>query len=81
MLSYKEVKEMTALKLSARNKLKGKVESVEKGIITSKVKITISTPVTITAVITKEAVEELKLKKGDTVEAVVKATEVIVAKE
>lgn len=81
MLSYKEVKEMTALKLSARNKLKGKVKSVEKGIITSKVKITISTPVTITAVITKEAVEELKLKKGDTVEAVVKATEVIVAKE
>ncbi len=69
------------MKLSARNKLKGKVESVEKGIITSKVKITISIPVTITAVITKEAVEELKLKKGDAVEAVIKATEVIVAKE
>ena len=69
------------MKLSARNRLKGKVKSVDKGIITSNVKIEIATPVTITAVITKEAAEELSLKTGDTVEAVIKATEVIVAKD
>lgn len=69
------------MKLSARNRLKGKVKSVEKGIITSNVKIEIATPVTITAVITKEAAEELNLKAGDIVEAMIKATEVIVAKE
>ena len=69
------------LKISARNKLKGKVEKVEKGIITAKVKITIEAPTTITAIISKEAVEELDIKAGDTVEAVVKATEVMVAKE
>jgi len=68
------------LKLSARNQFKGKVVEVEKGIITSKVKIKIKVPVTITAVITKEAVEDLDLKVGDEVHAIVKSTEVIIAK-
>jgi len=36
---------------------------------------------TITAMITKEAVEKLGLKEGDKVEAVIKATEVLVSKE
>lgn len=49
--------------------------------ITSSVKIEIQMPVTVTAVISKEAVEELELKPGDKVEAVTKATEVMVAKE
>ncbi|NIO36454.1 molybdenum-pterin-binding protein [Candidatus Bathyarchaeota archaeon] len=69
------------MKLSARNKLEGTVKSVEKGIVTSKIKIETADPVTITAVITKEATEELNIKAGDIVEAVVKATEVMVAKE
>jgi len=69
------------LKISARNKLKGKVEAVEKGIITAKVKIKIEAPAVITAIISKEAVEELDVKVGDTIEAVIKATEVMVAKE
>jgi len=69
------------LKISARNRLKGTVQSVEKGIITAKVKIKIETPVVVTAIISKEAVEELGVKTGDTVEAVIKATEVMIAKE
>jgi molybdate transport system regulatory protein len=69
------------LKISARNKLKGKVEAVDKGIITAKVKIKIEAPAVITAIISKEAVEELDVKVGDTIEAVIKATEVMVAKE
>lgn len=68
------------MKISARNKLKGTVKSVEKGIITSKVAIEIVTPATITAVITKEAIEELNIKVGDSVEAVIKATGVMIAK-
>lgn len=43
------------MKLSARNRLVGRVENVEKGIITVKVKIKVEFPATITAVITKEA--------------------------
>ena len=68
------------LKLSARNQLKGKIVSVEKGVITAKVKMEIKVPATITAVITKEAVEDLGLKAGDEVTAVVKSTEIIIGK-
>jgi molybdopterin-binding protein len=68
------------LKLSARNRFKGKVMAVERGVITAKVKIEIKVPVVITSVITKEAVEDLDLKVGDEVEAIVKSTEVMVAK-
>ena len=67
--------------ISARNQLKGKVQQVDKGIITAKVKIKIESPAEITAIISKEAVEELDIKIGDTVQAVIKATEVMVAKE
>ena len=68
------------MKLSARNRFKGKVVAVEKGIITAKVKIEIKVPAVVTAVITKEAVEDLDLKVGDEVEAIVKSTEVMIAK-
>ena len=69
------------MKISARNQLKGIVQKVEKGIITAKIKIKIETPVIITAIISKEAVDELNIKTGDKVEAVIKATEIMVAKE
>ncbi len=68
------------MKLSARNSLQGKVVAVEKGVITAKVKIEITAPATITSVITKESVEDLDLKAGDTVTAIIKSTEVIIGK-
>ena len=37
-------------------------------------------PVTVTAVFTKDAVEDLDIKVGDEVEAIVKSTEVMIAK-
>jgi molybdate transport system regulatory protein len=72
--------EVLGLKISARNQLKGKVVSIEKDGITAKVKVEIKTPVVVTAVITKEAVEELGVKVGDEVNAVIKSTEVMIAK-
>ena len=69
------------MKISARNRFAGTIERVEKGQITSSVKIKIQVPITITAVISKEAVEDLALKAGDKVEAIIKATEVMVARE
>jgi molybdate transport system regulatory protein len=72
--------EVKGLKLSARNRFKGKVTAVEKGVITAKVKVQIKVPAVVTAVITKEAVEDLDLKVGDEVEAIVKSTEVMIAK-
>jgi len=80
VLANQEYLEVLGLKISARNQLKGKVVSIEKDGITAKVKVEIKTPAVITAVITKEAVEDLGVKVGDEVNAVVKSTEVMIAK-
>lgn len=72
--------EVKRLKISARNRLKGKVISVEKDQINGKVKIEIKAPSVITAVITREAIEDLDIKVGDEVEAIIKSSEVIVGK-
>lgn len=69
------------MQISARNRIKGIVTAIKKGEVASTVEIEVSKPVTMTAMITKEAVEELGLKDGDVVEAVIKATEVMVLKE
>jgi molybdopterin-binding protein len=68
------------VKISARNHLKGKVTVVEKDGIMAMVKINITEPVVVTALVSREAVEDLKVKVGDEIEAIVKATEVMIAK-
>jgi molybdate transport system regulatory protein len=80
VLSDQGCLEVSGLKLSARNQFKGKVVAVEKGVITAKVKVEVKMPVTVTAVITKEAVEDLDIKVGDEVTAIVKSTEIMIAK-
>jgi molybdopterin-binding protein len=72
--------ELKNVKLSARNQFKGKVVAVEEGVITGKVKVEIKMPVTVTAVITKESIEELGIKVGDEVTAIIKSTEIMIAK-
>ena len=57
------------MKLSARNQLEGKITNVEKGAVMANVKIEISEPGVITAVITKESAEKLGLSEGDDVTA------------
>ena len=66
------------MKLSARNRLKGTVKEVTKGATTSHVKIDIGGAV-VTASITNEAVDELKLAKAQTAYAIIKASDVMVA--
>jgi len=66
--------------ISARNKLEGVVKKIENGEVASTVKIEISKSVNLTSMITKEAVEELDLKEGDKVEAIIKATEIMISK-
>ncbi|MGQ9565978.1 MAG: TOBE domain-containing protein [Candidatus Bathyarchaeales archaeon] len=81
ILCDEEYWEAVGLKISARNRLKGVVKSVKKGDIVAKVKVELSIPAVITALISTEAVNDLKIKTGDNVEAVIKATEVMIAKE
>ena len=66
--------------ISARNQLNGKIVGVELGAVMANVKIEISEPNTITAVITKESAEKLGLAEGDDVAAIIKSTEVIIGK-
>lgn len=68
------------MKLSARNQIKGKVVDVRKGQTTSHVRIDIGNGVIITSSITNEAVDELGLAAGDQAVAVIKASDVMVAK-
>jgi molybdopterin-binding protein len=68
------------MKLSARNQIPGKVVHVQKGHTTSHVQIDTGHGVIITASITNEAVDDLKLKEGDAAIAVIKASDVMVAK-
>lgn len=81
LLGDEEYWEAVGLKISARNRLKGTVQNVKKGEVAAKVRVKIEGPFVVTALISREAVEELNIKKGDRVEAVVKATEVMIAKE
>jgi len=80
VLSDTRCLEMRGLKIIARNRLKGKVIAVEKNGTAAKVKVDVTVPATVTALISKEAVEHLDIKIGDIVEAVIKATEVMIAK-
>ena len=66
--------------LSARNHLKGEVTDVLLGTVTALITIKVGNDV-IESVITKRSAEELKLKKGDKVTAVIKATEVMIQKD
>ena len=66
------------MKLSARNIIKGKVVEVTKGATTAHVKIDIGGQV-LTSAITNEAVDALKLAKGQEAYAVIKASDVMVA--
>jgi molybdopterin-binding protein len=69
------------MKLSARNQIRGKVAAVQKGQTTAHVRIDIGNGTIITASITNEAVDDLKLKVGDDATAVIKASDVMVGKQ
>jgi molybdopterin-binding protein len=68
------------VKLSARNQIKGTVLSVVRGQTTGHVRIDIGQGVVITSSITNEAIDDLDLKVGDAAMAVIKASDVMVAK-
>ena len=66
------------MKISARNALPGKIVDIKKGATAAHVRIDVSGTV-VTASITNESVDELGLKVGDMVHAVIKSSDVMVA--
>jgi molybdopterin-binding protein len=65
------------VRLSARNQLKGKILEVRKGTTTAHVRVDVAGQV-ITAAITNEAVDDLKLAAGKEAYVVVKASDVMI---
>jgi molybdopterin-binding protein len=68
------------MKLSARNAIKGKVEAVHKGAVTTTIKVDVGHGIHVTSSITNEAGEDLDLKVGDSVIAIIKSSDVIIGK-
>jgi len=66
--------------LSGRNRLRGFVEEVRSDGLMAQVRLRIGDQ-TLTAVITRDAVEELHLRRGDDALAIIKSTEVMIARE
>jgi molybdopterin-binding protein len=69
------------MKISARNQIKGKIIEVKPGVVTAKVTIDIGGGNRLSSVITMDSVEELNLKPGDQVVAIIKSTEVMIGRE
>jgi len=66
--------------LSGRNRLRGFVEEVRIDGLLGQVRLRIGDQ-TLTAVITGDAIQELKLRRGDDAVAIIKSTEVMIARE
>jgi len=64
--------------LSARNRFRGVVRSVELDGLLAKVEIDVTEPARVVAIITRESAEELALKPGMSAAGVVKSTSVMV---
>lgn len=64
--------------LSARNRFRGIVRSIELDGLLAKVEIDVTEPARVVAIITRESAEELGLKPGTSAAGVVKATSVMV---
>ena len=69
------------MRISARNQLAGTVVSVDHGAVMSIVVIRLQGGQEVVSAITKDSAEGLELVVGDSVTAVIKSTEVMVAKE
>jgi molybdopterin-binding protein len=64
------------MKISARNQLPGTVEAVVLGTVTAKVSLRVGDNL-IESVITRQSVEDMNIKVGDQVTAVIKSTEIM----
>ena len=69
------------MRMSARNQLKGTVKEVKKGVVMAEVVVTLPDGQEIVSAITLGSVQELDLKAGDSVVAIIKSTEVMIGKE
>ena len=68
------------MKVGARNRIIGKVTQIKKGSLMSIVHVDVTAPSHMASVMTIDSLKELGLKKGDKVEVIVKAVNVLLIK-
>ncbi|MGA2509499.1 MAG: TOBE domain-containing protein [Candidatus Acidiferrales bacterium] len=69
------------MKVGARNRITGKVTDIKKGSVMCLVKLTIPASSSMGSVMTLESLKELGIRKGDKVEVIVKAVNVLLVKD
>jgi molybdopterin-binding protein len=69
------------MKLSARNRIPGQVVEIVKGAVMAKVVLEIAGGHRVTSAILVDSVDDLGLKVGDTANAVIKATEIMISRD
>jgi molybdate transport system regulatory protein len=80
-LEDREASASVRYRLSARNLIGAKIDEIERGDITSLVRMTANPGVSLTSIISNDAVDDLGLHEGDKVDAVIKSTDVMIAKK
>lgn len=70
----------SVIAISGRNQLRATVEEVRVDGVLAQIRMRIGNQM-LTAIITRDAVDELKLRRGDSAIAIIKATEVMIARE
>lgn len=68
------------MKISARNKLKGKVVNIKEGITTVQVNVELASGEIVSGVITKESFEDMAIQKNEEITALIKSTDVMFIK-
>ncbi len=68
------------MRISARNQLRGKIISVKLGSIMAEIVVELPDGQQIVSAITRSSAESLELREGDQVAAIIKSTEVMIAK-
>ncbi|AJA49912.1 hypothetical protein CPAST_c38740 [Clostridium pasteurianum DSM 525 = ATCC 6013] len=66
------------MSISARNQLKGKVVAVKKGLVTAEVVLEIAGGDKVTSIISLDSIEDLGVKEGTELTAVIKSTDVMI---
>ena len=74
---FTQVGKEQIMKVGARNRILGKVTSISKGTVMCLVKLDVPKPAQLASVMTLESLEELGIKKGDEIEIVIKAVNVL----
>ena len=69
------------MKISGRNKIRGNVSKVTPGVVSAQVEIDAGSGIKLVGLISKDSMDDMDIKEGDELIALIKATSVMFIKE